>query len=770
MVDYWYCVDDNSCEEDRQQMRSTYPWLHYIWKTPTEKGHRQSMNMIYNKLAELKPTLWIHMEDDFLFHAKLPYISMSIEGLSGQNVQQIVWNRNYAETIECYGTVGHAQSVDPNLALHVHHNRSAPYVNCHYWPHYSFRPSMTDVATILALGNFDSPNQFFEMDYAKRWTEAGHTTAFLNRITHRHIGRLTKDRGNKDAVNAYSLNAENQFTDNIKKPAIHNPPIKIINLERRPDRKEKMINTFTEANIDSATYEFIKATDGKVLTPTFGLAKLFQGNDFGNRRGVIGCALTHFQLWMRLLADPDNDYYVIMEDDITLCPNFSARFQALIPDFQTKDTVFLGYHMFEANRAPYQYIYDNDKLNVTIHRLNQDLYIGGYFAYSLHKTGAKKLVDYINKNGIKHGIDYLNKVFPDLESYECQPQLVFSVWNESGKQIDTDIQNNGDAIDFSKVQEPAQTQAQTQTKKSIKKIQLLCNWTQTPEQEWSNMCETPGRWKDLEFTTDPESADYSVIINKPPPNSTYDPQRTIVFQMEPWVHDPAAKWGVKTWGQWANPDPTKFLAVRGRKTPHHNNAFWQLEQTEPQLRHQSPEKTKGYTISSICSSKYFDPGHIARIDFLKFLEAKQKQNQTPNPIQLDIYNYDNPHGFQNYRGTATPYVDKSKGIAPYKYYFMVENNYEPNFITEKLWEPILCETLTFYYGCPNVADHVDPRAYVLLDMNDFEGSYQIMIRAIQEDWHMQRLPYIREAKQKILDDLAFFPTVKKIIDEYELKP
>ena len=101
---------------------------------------------------------------------------------------------------------------------------------------------------------------------------------------------------------------------------------------------------------------------------------------------------------------------------------------------------------------------------------------------------------------------------------------------------------------------------------------------------------------------------------------------------------------------------------------------------------------------------------------------------------------------------------------------MVENNYEPDFITEKLWEPILCETLTFYYGCPNVADHVDPRAYVLLDMNDFEGSYRIILRAIQEDWHMQRLPYIREAKQKILDDLAFFPTVKKIIDEYELKP
>lgn len=986
MVDYWYCVDDNSTEEDREQMRTTYPWLHYVWKTPTEKGHRQSMNLIYNKLAELKPTLWIHMEDDFLFHAKLPYITMSIEGLidlSEQNVRQIVWNRNYAETIECYSTAGHAPSIDPNLALHVHHTQSAPYVNCHYWPHYSFRPSMIDVSTILELGNFDSPNQFFEMDYAKRWTEAGYTTAFLNRITHRHIGRLTKDRGNKDAINAYSLNNESQFTATIdpgttvdvsRKPenfmgGVKGNTCKIINLERRPDRKERMIKTFAEASIDSASYEFIKATDGKVLKPTFGLAKLFQGNDFGSRRGVLGCALTHFELWMRLLVDPDHSYYVIMEDDITLCPNFSARFQSLVPHFQTKDTVFLGYSMFEAKRNTCRALYENDNPSVTIHKLNQDLYIGGYFAYSIHKTGAKKLVDYINKNGIKHGIDYLNKILPELDSYESRPQLVFTAWNEGGKKIDTDIQNNSDSIDLSNVQPPSprhgnvcfihcctiptaneqnsgpavarrildlikstglwnildqiylcnigdpidatvfstfgekitirnlspdtqtfefltinaiheysiendntnilylHTKGITHTNPEISacvmdwtnmmlyflvekhktcieklkthdavgcnvqirphkhfsgnfwwattkyirrlapiptnsprhdaewwvltptqvvvysmhdstvdhyhtrypkdryhsyKLQLLCNWTATPEKEWSNMCESAYRWKDIEFTTDPRAADYSVIINKPPSNAIYDPKRTIVFQMEPWVQDPAANWGVKTWGQWANPDPTKFLAVRGRKTPHHNNAFWQLEQTEPQLRYQSPEKTKGNAIASICSSKYFDPGHIVRIDFLKFLEAKQA-------LPLDIYNYDNPHGFQNYRGTATPYVDKSKGIAPYKYYFMVENNYEPNFITEKLWEPILCETLTFYYGCPNVADHVDPRAYVLLDMNDFEGSYQIMIRAINEDWHMQRLPYIREAKQKILDDLAFFPTVKKIIDEYELK-
>ena len=228
--------------------------------------------------------------------------------------------------------------------------------------------------------------------------------------------------------------------------------------------------------------------------------------------------------------------------------------------------------------------------------------------------------------------------------------------------------------------------------------------------------------------------------------------------MEPWVNNLNNNWGVKTWGIWAEPDPTKFLAVRGRKTHTHNNAFWQLELTLNDLTNVLPVKEliKSTTISSICSSKYFDEGHIARIDLLKFLENK-------GDIKIDIYNSDNKHNFKNYRGPLTPYIDKSKGLIPYKYYFMIENNYEPDFITEKIWEPILCETLCFYFGCPNVHEYIDPQVYVLLPIHDFEKCYQIMKQAIEEDWFSQRIDIIKREKHKILNKLAFFPTVNKIL-------
>ena len=62
------------------------------------------------------------------------------------------------------------------------------------------------------------------------------------------------------------------------------------------------------------------------------------------------------------------------------------------------------------------------------------------------------------------------------------------------------------------------------------------------------------------------------------------------------------------------------------------------------------------------SSKYFDEGHIARIDFLKFLEAK-------GYILLNIYGEDNKHSFKNYK-SQLPMRNKSDGYKSYKYYMI----------------------------------------------------------------------------------------------------
>ena len=862
----WFCVDDNSNEEDRCRMRSLFPWIQYHMKPVSEKGHRNSMNIIWNKLKEIKPKYWIHMEDDFLFHRKMNYIEDSINALKSaecvsQNVKQVLFNKNYGEIIDHYNSRGHvsitdggSSNVNENIVMHKHCDGIFNYMNCHYWPHYSFRPSIIDASVILELGNYDSKNQFFEMDYAKKWAEKGYKSAFFNKITCRHIGRLTSDRNTKIVKNAYDLNNEEQFVSKSKEESDltemtyeiettenNNAFIKIINLERRSDRKKDTMKKLVHAGVSSDDYEFIKAVDGSLLEPTSKLKHLFRNNDFGSRRGVIGCALSHYNLWKRLVNDSQHEYYVIMEDDFILCSNFKKQLETLKinNEFATREVLFLGYHMFEKNRNYDVYNLVSDEVAVT--ELNKDIYIGGYFAYSINKNGAKKLLEYIDQNGINHGIDYLNKILDNdiLESHECQPQIVFSDWNENGKKIDSDIQNAFDSIDFSEVRDVSVENIQhikadfvfipgldvigsdlynnrnssleekfltaigdsecvgfntlgffkddvTKLQPSgyfkegdgiyIKKhvydeylesqkqgseiirIKMLCNWTDSKQlcKEWSNMCESElrMRWKNyrMVWTDRLEDIDYYVIVNRPPPGAYYDPKKTIVFQMEPWVHDENKPWGVKTWGEWAEPDENKFMHVHSHKK-YLNNVQWLNTIPEKSVLGVGVDAQLKNRVMSILSEKNFDDGHIKRIEFIRYMESSM------NCDFIDVYGRQNYHNFLCYKGTIGN-EDKYKN---YKYCISVENNSEYNYATEKIWEPILCECLCFYWGCPNIGDYIDDRAYVLLDMNDFEKSCEMIKRAIEEDWWSERIDIIRKEKEKILNELAFFPTLDRIV-------
>jgi len=1106
-VDYWFCVDDNSIEEEREIMRKKYSWIEYYMKSPGEKGHRKSMNIIWNKLHELQPTYWIHIEDDFLFHNKMDYLEEGIRGLESlksENVKQIIFNLNYGETIENYHCKSHINQ-NNGFSVHDYKKGDFQYQNSHYWPHFSFRPGVTDVSTILKLGNFNSANEFFEMDYALRWTNAGYKTGFFNKITCRHIGRLTSERADPNKPNAYNLNNEGQYSMGGGIEEEKKSYIQIVNLEKRTDRKENTEKILKEQGFTENTdYQFMKAVDGYTLEPTLALKKLFEGNDFKSRKGFIGAALSHVSLWKQLLNDPINDFYLIMEDDFTFIKGgenvkVKEKIDSLKKEMKERDCLFLGYHMFDKFREQNIELYGNHETNMDnlskdfeINGLNHAQYIGGFYAYSLNKVGARKMIEYIEKNGIKHGIDWLFKIYKELNCYELQPQIVYSVWNEDGRQIDSNIQHNFEQMDFSsivdikdnfvfvkgmdqggcdilyhrgsveecmdiawknekcvcfntlgffkdKIEElkespyfgendglwvkktyykemmeeqnkmlescfsfinqydsektknknfgfihschlldsgldvfnhlvstimksgilnsmekvfiinhgeliPDDIQklmdekikilqfskrtnlfevptihllhhfckrnddcnvlylhtkgisrneihrkiqdwvdlmlyflvekhteclekldsngydtvgcnyfendcygnrnphfsgnfwwvksgymnkleiSKVKTKHdaeffvlsepSVKyfnmyhsnvnhymveyprqiyegfnvescsnsivnkidferkvRVKMLCNWcsSETLCRRWSNMCEEPllFRWKNIEITWENENIDYYVIINKAQDGEYYEPCKTIVFQMEPWISDHSKPWGVKSWGEWAVPDEKKFLAVRGRHNDCWNNAFWELEMTLNEILSLDVSKIdKKNVLSTMCSSKYFDEGHILRIDFLKYVEKRMKEFEKPD-FKLDIYNWDNNHHFENYRGGLDHYVNKSKGVVPYKYYFMVENNFEENFITEKLWEPILCETLVFYYGCPNVSTYINPLAYVQLDMYDFEKSYELIKKAIEEDWWSQRIDIIRQEKKKILNELAFFPTIHNIISKNE---
>jgi hypothetical protein len=119
-------------------------------------------------------------------------------------------------------------------------------------------------------------------------------------------------------------------------------------------------------------------------------------------------------------------------------------------------------------------------------------------------------------------------------------------------------------------------------------------------------------------------------------------------------------------------------------------------------------------------------------------------------VRVELYARDNPLGFSSWVGPHPP-GEKDIALLPYRYFFAAENNCERNFITEKLWEPLLTETLCFYWGCPNVADWIDPRAFIPVDLDDFEQALRTIKQAILGNEWEKRLDVIRRKKRKVLE-------------------
>ena len=441
-ISYFICVDDNSSTEDRKVMERLYPFMDFIMKKPSEKGHRASMNMLWNKLSQLNPTYWLHMEDDWLFIKHDKYIERSIhilDNLASSNVSQILFNKNYAEEFSDNALLGGGRIIDGDTLLHIHNEINLSVPNSAYWPNYSFRPSLMKWNTILTLGNYDSENQFFERDYADKYTSAGFRSAFFNEITCLHTGKLTRERNDASRKNAYQLNDVNQFEPSES-------TVKVINLGRRPDRKQKMIERL--AAIGLTDYEFVNAMDGRRLSPTKELSELFVKNNFENRRGIIGCALSHYCMWQEFLANSKRDFIVIVEDDINFTPKFVDSLSKLSNGMLVNDIVFLGYTMHNSEREACSDIYNNMTNSLAIHDLNKDLYIGGCFAYSINKNGAKVMIDRIAEYGITAGIDGLIRESPNIVLKECRPQIAFTDWWHGQDNFDTDIQTDFDNIDL----------------------------------------------------------------------------------------------------------------------------------------------------------------------------------------------------------------------------------------------------------------------------------------------------------------------------------
>ncbi len=213
----WVCVDDNSSEADRQRMKELYPFFRFILKGPEDKGHPRSMNILRR---EVRTPFVFHMEDDWLFIAKRPYLTMCMDVLaSTPTYSQCLINLNYSETESDACAGGHLRSTATHFKFFEHeylpkkedldafmarHGRTVA-----YWPHYSFRPSLLR-KEVWDVAPFREDPCHFEMEHANLLFAKGWRSAFLPGTYSLHTGKLTSE-SHAQKPNAYTLNETPQF-------------------------------------------------------------------------------------------------------------------------------------------------------------------------------------------------------------------------------------------------------------------------------------------------------------------------------------------------------------------------------------------------------------------------------------------------------------------------------------------------------------------------------------------------------------------------------
>lgn len=292
------------------------------------------------------------------------------------------------------------------------------------------------------------------------------------------------------------------------------------------------------------------------------------------------------------------------------------------------------------------------------------------------------------------------------------------------------------------------------------RVFLICNWCSSEDLciLWNKMSKDNNySWDNIKICWE-EPADYYCIINKPQEGAkmpvNFDKKKTILFQMEPFMAKNKNQWGE----EWFNPDPNDYLFC-GKHDAHFNNNEWHLSKTYSELSSEPIVKDDNLStvVSAVLSDKYKDRGQVKRINFAKFVDG------SPD-VTLHVFGSDK-FLWNNYKGVLPPHY-KDGALFPYKYTFNAENNSIKNYYTEKLIDGILAECLVFYNGCYNAREFLGDDAFVYLELSNNNKDISIMKKAISENWWEKRLPAIREAKQKILNQLQFFPRIKMILDHY----
>jgi GR25 family glycosyltransferase involved in LPS biosynthesis len=179
------------------------------------------------------------------------------------------------------------------------------------------------------------------------------------------------------------------------------PPIYVINLKKSVERLDNVKKVMDKYNLKFNRFDAVygkELSQEEVNKNTNILCRTLLCNN-----GIIGCAMSHIQLWKNLLEDKRANSYIIMEDDIQ---NIDIEQLNNLIEFINNNKFDYDYISLNCISILCENINKGIKVNDKLYLTNK-LYPFGMGAYLINKSGAKKLVDIINKYKIIYHIDFI---------------------------------------------------------------------------------------------------------------------------------------------------------------------------------------------------------------------------------------------------------------------------------------------------------------------------------------------------------------------------
>jgi len=252
----------------------------------------------------------------------------------------------------------------------------------------------------------------------------------------------------------------------------------VINLDRRADRMEKLYTNNPELK---DTVLRLSAYEGKHIKMTPAIARLFRPHDFFWKKPILGCALSHLQLWWQLVHEKsDIKSYLVLEDDVKLQPGWQEKWNAAsahIPE--DADILYLG-GILPPNRAGFEMV--KEKVNQHFSRVAMNQFFGQnppnrYFhwcnyAYVLTRRGAEKILQILGERDgywtsadhmVCNRVDRLNHYFLDPLVAGCyqdeDPRYQNSQFNNFSRidGFDSDLWNNDERFTAQEVEKALQS-------------------------------------------------------------------------------------------------------------------------------------------------------------------------------------------------------------------------------------------------------------------------------------------------------------------------